>query len=135
MMKNIIKQPFFVLLNLLNLLTIIFSLMIYSSLYNWVPWHESCGMQFMAIFVISIPAFIIIGIAIIVLGFFLKISLFNKLLPFIALAVFVLPTVDGGLRGLNIMVGNILGLILLILTIISATRNLISINKVKINSI
>jgi len=124
-----IKQGLFILLNLSNLLVIGWSLMIYSSLYEWVPWHEGCGMQFIAIFIVSIPAFFVLGIALLILGRFIKISLLNRLLPFIALATFVLPIADGGLRGWCIGTGNILGASLVPVLVVSTVANIVAMNR------
>jgi hypothetical protein len=75
------------------------SFMIYTSLMSEsLPWYEPCGMQFLAILVISCPAMILIGIGELILGRFVSLSRTSKTLPFCTAAVLgLLVFADGSL--------------------------------------
>jgi hypothetical protein len=127
------KQILFVVFNLINLLAIIFSLWLYSSLIWWIPWYEPCGLQLLGILKFSLPTFLIVGISMFVLGFFLKMSLFNRFLPFISGTILGLPFI---LRldyffQIWIWCANILGAVLFALAIVTTVGDLTRLNKAK----
>jgi hypothetical protein len=63
-----------------------------------LPWYEPCGMQFLAILVISCPAMVMTGISYIVLGRFMRVGKPTKILPFAtAVAIASLIFIDGSL--------------------------------------
>jgi hypothetical protein len=63
-----------------------------------LPWYEPCGMQFLAILVISCPAMMMTGISYIVLGRFMRVGKQTKILPFAtAVAIASLIFIDGSL--------------------------------------
>ena len=63
-----------------------------------LPWYEPCGMQFLAILVVSCPAMVMTGISFVVLGRFMKIGNPTKILPFAtAVAIASLIFIDGSL--------------------------------------
>ncbi len=93
--KKIIK-PFVLLgLTLLFILVVLWSMMIYTSLNKNLPWYEPCGMQFLAVWILSCPALIIIGCAQVVLAKSLNTSIWSRRLPFIASAGLAMPILFG----------------------------------------
>lgn len=52
--------------------------MIYTSLNKNLPWYEPCGMQFLVVLILYCPALIVVGIAQITLGKFVKMSKWTK---------------------------------------------------------
>ncbi len=124
--KHLWKSFIFVILNLAFLFVLLWSLMIYTSLFKNMPWYEPCGMQFLVIFLISDPAFLIIGVALLILGRFYRISRSNRWFPFIAIAALSVPIlIDGSLSPITLLIGTSLGTVLCFLIIISTIRNLI----------
>ncbi|MGB2929476.1 MAG: hypothetical protein WBB70_11230 [Desulfobacterales bacterium] len=81
------------------ILACFFSVTIYTSLMSKkLPWYEPCGMQFLAILVISCPAMVMTGISYIVLGRFMRVGKPTKILPFAtAVAIASLIFIDGSL--------------------------------------
>ncbi len=129
-MKKIIKPSIFIVLNLSSLAVLLWSLMIYTSLFKGIPWYEPCGMQFLAILILSDPVFLILGIALFILGKFIPISLINKSLPLMAIAGLSLPIlIGGGLSKTTLLIGTTIGMIILVLTIVSTVKDFISQNK------
>lgn len=125
-MKRIWKPVVFVVLNLLLVLVLLWSLMIYTSLFKGMPWYEPCGLQFLAILALSDPVFLIIGIALLILGRFFHISRLNKGIPFIAIAGLSLPIlIDGSLSIITIFTGSSIGVVLCLLIIAVTIKNLI----------
>lgn len=126
-MKQVAKISLYLLFNLLLLLVLLWSLMIYTSLEKGLPWYEPCGMQFLVIFCMSDPAFLVLGIALFILGRFYRMRLFNKLLPFIAIAGLSLPIlIDGSLSRSTLLAGTLIGAVLVFLVIAATIRNLLS---------
>jgi hypothetical protein len=82
-MKDLIKLTLLISLNIIFTIVVLWSTMIYTSMMSdKLPWYESCGMQFLAILIISCPALIIIGFFELLLSRFMPISQKLKLLPF-----------------------------------------------------
>jgi hypothetical protein len=109
-------------LNLVVLLCLLWTLMIYSSLFKGLPWYEPSGMQFLVVLGISVPAFLITGIILLILRRTLAISKWNVSLPFLAAVGLSLPIlIDGSLsRGMQIsgiVIGIALGIALLLTTV------------------
>ncbi|GEM_PF-3587946 len=123
--KSIMRSFVFVVLNLLSVLVLLWSLIIYTSLFKIMPWYEPCGMQFLAIFMVFDPAFLIIGISLFVLGRFFHISTLNKWLPFMAIGGLSLPIIPGGLTIIPILIGTSIGIVLCVLTIVTTIRSLV----------
>ena len=86
-MRRVRKTSIFVALNSLLFLALLGSLMLYVTVYNGEDPLALLGM-----FVIFCPAFLLLGIALLILGKFFHISVLNKLLPFIAIPGLLLPT-------------------------------------------
>ena len=92
------KPIIFVICNLFLLALLFLSFQIYTSLFKNVPWHESCGMQFLVILIISAPGFIAMGVAFLVLSRSYPIRKTHKILPFAAAVLLTAPIfIDGGL--------------------------------------
>ena len=89
--KNIIRIFAILSLSLLFILVVLWSMMIYTSLNKNLPWYEPCGMQFLAVLILSCPALIIIGCTQIVLAKALNTSIWTRILPFITCAGLALP--------------------------------------------
>ncbi|MBA3052371.1 hypothetical protein KKF70_03150 [bacterium] len=124
--KSIMKSFVFVVLNLLSVLVLLSALVIYTSLFKIMPWYEPCGMQFLAIFMVFDPAFLIIGISLLVLDRFFHISRLNKWLPFIAIIGISLPVfLDGSISITTILFGTSIGIVLCVLTIATTIRSLV----------
>jgi len=129
-MKKTSKQIIFITLSLFSLVFSLGSLMIYTSLFKGVPWYESCGLQFLGIFLWSDPGFLILGIALFILGRFIRISLFNRVLPLIAIVCLSLPIlIDESLSRITLLIGAAIGIIIFVATIVSTVKNLIYQNK------
>ena len=79
MKERMTKREWFLLIHVLNLLVIVWSLGIYVSVYEWCPWHEGSGMQLVAVFITSAPAFLVLGVALLILGRTIRIPLPNIL--------------------------------------------------------
>ena len=84
-----------------------FSFIIYTSLLSeYIPWHDPCGMQFLAIVIISCPAMFITGIIYLVLSRYMQIRKTTILLPFITAAIIgSLLFIDGSLGLIMQLVG------------------------------
>ena len=96
-----------------------------------MPWYEPCGMQFLAIVILSCPAFIGIGIGELILGKFMNISKRLKILPFLCCLGMGLPIfIDGGLGIVMQILGTTVGLLTLILTILFTVIATIKIIKI-----
>ena len=52
-------------LNLVVFLCLLWSLMIYSSLFKGLPWYEPSGMQFLAVLGMSVPVLLITGVVLV----------------------------------------------------------------------
>ena len=127
-MKRIWKPLAFVLLNVLFLCVLLWSLVIYTSTFEASPWYESCGMQFMAIFIISDPSFLILGITLLALSKFFPISKINKWLPFIAIAGLSLPLFGPLNRG--ILIGLPINITLCLFVVVTTITTLVSNRRV-----
>jgi hypothetical protein len=129
-MKKNIKVVAFVVINLLYVGVLLWSLMVYTSLFKGVPWYEPCGTQFLGILFLSAPAFLILGISLFVLGKFIHIPFISKCLPLIAMAGLSLPiTIDGSLSRITLLIGTVIGMAILMLTIVSIGKNLRKLGK------
>jgi len=123
MKKSIMKSFIFVILNLLSVLVLLSSLVIYTSLFKIMPWYEPCGMQFYLIFMPFDPAFLIIGISLFILGRFFHMSTLNKWLPFMAIIGLSLPIMFG-IKIISILIGTSICIVLCVLTIVTTIRSL-----------
>jgi hypothetical protein len=98
-----------------------------------LPWYEPCGMQFLAILVVSCPAMILIGISFIVLGRFMRIGNPTKILPFAtAMAIVSLIFIDGSLGSGMQITGTAFCVIAALASMIFAIIDLIKKNKCKL---
>ena len=122
------RQKLFLLIHLLNLLVIFWSLMIYLSVYEWHPWYEGSGLQLVGVFITSVPAFLILGVALMVVGRSMRISLFNRLIPFVAMAIFVLPLFVTG-DATSVFIGTIVGIAFVPFVLFSTISVYVSMNK------
>ena len=112
------KSISLILLNLILILTILFSEYVYSSYYDMFSWYENCGTQFLAIIIISTPIFAILSIIYNLLGKKGIVTGLNKNLPIISLVVFLAPLLlDLSLSNVLITIGAILGLVLFFVSI------------------
>jgi hypothetical protein len=80
----------FVILNIFELCVLFLSLTIYTSPFKSSPWYEPDTLAFLGVLLIS-PLYLLVGTALFILSKFLIISKMNKLLPFIAFIVLVIP--------------------------------------------
>lgn len=116
--NHIIKSTIYSVLSIAQFLVLGFSLIIYTSLNKNLPWHESCGMQFITIFIISVPVLIIIGLGLLTLNKSYPVKRINIMLPFYAALGLGLPIlIDGSLSKITITIGTILCVALIIFTI------------------
>ncbi len=105
-MKQKIKNIIYIILNLLYIGVMGFSLMIYTSLNKNLPWYESCGTQFLAIPILSVPLLLVVGICLKVLSRKYSINSLNIKLPFYTIIGIFLPLIiDGGLSKITIAFG------------------------------
>lgn len=124
-MINKKRSVHLIILNFILTLTIFFSEYIYSSYYSIFSWYENCGTQFLAIFIISTPIFLILSVIYHFLGKKNIVTDLNKKLPIISLLVFLAPLIiDLSLSDLFITIGALLGFCLcLISTIVLLKSN------------
>ena len=105
-MKQKTKSILYVILNLLYIAVMGFSLMIYTSLNKNLPWYESCGTQFLAIPIISVPVLLLVGVCLKILSRKYYINSLNIKLPFYTIIGVFLPLIiDGGLSKITITIG------------------------------
>ena len=121
--ERLCKISIYVILNLLLLLTLLWSLTIYTSTFKGSPWYEPCGMQFLCILIFSDPAFLAVGVALLILSKYYRISRFNKLLPFIAIIGLSVPLFGPLNKG--IVIGLPINVGLCVLVIVATAMNLI----------
>ncbi len=131
-MKRSLKTALFVILNFVLLGALGIVLSIYSSGFKYVPWFDPEGMQFIVIFLIIHPIFLVVGISLIFLGFSFPVGKLNVLIPFISLALFYVEFVPilGNLD--FILFGFLTNLILFFLLIFTVSKTIILIKKGKI---
>ncbi|MCD3350763.1 hypothetical protein G8V03_07430 [Clostridium botulinum D/C] len=113
------KKISYVILNIFMLLAVIFSVMIYTSLNPNLPWYESCGTQFLAIFLISDPMLGVIYSGFIILkvmGY--KFTKINFRLPIYILLGLSLPLIIDGRLGIVAICSGIVVCIISIIKII-----------------
>lgn len=122
--EHLWKTVIYCSLNLLLLLALLWSLRLYTSSFEKLPWYEPCGMQFLLIFLLSDPVFLAIGIALLILSRYYHISKLNKWLPFIAIAGLSLPLFGPLNRGE--LIGLPINIILCLLVVITTIANLIN---------
>jgi hypothetical protein len=110
-------------LNLVVFLCVLWSLMIYSSLFKGLPWYEPSGMQFLIVLAISDPVFLITGVVLLILRKTLVLSKWNVGLPFLAAVGLSLPIlVDGSLsRGMQIS-GIVIGIVLVVAVLVTTAK-------------
>lgn len=108
-----------------------FSFTIYTSLMSKkLLWYEPCGMQFLAILVVSCPVMVMIGISYIVLGRFIRVGKPTKILPFAtAVAIASLIFIDGSLGSGMQITGTAFCVIAAIASIIIGINDLIKGSK------
>lgn len=93
-------------------------------------WYEPCGMQFLAILVVSCPVMVMIGISYIVLGRFIRVGKPTKILPFAtAVAIASLIFIDGSLGSGMQITGTAFCVIAAIASIIIGINDLIKGSK------
>lgn len=118
------KKIIYGILHIVMICTLLFSLMIYTSLNKSVPWYESCGIQFLTILMISVPILLIIGIALRFLNKKYMMQKKNLMLPFYALAGISLPIlIDGTLSKITIFIGTVLCIGFIIQTVVIVISN------------
>jgi len=105
----------FAVLNVSLLGVLLFSLRINTSSIKSLPWYQPHTIIYLLIPVYCVPALLVIGIGLAILGRFYNISKLNKRLPFISIAGIILPTLGPLWLGLPI---NIILCMLVIATII-----------------
>jgi len=108
-------------LNLVVFLCLLWSLMIYSSLFKGLPWYEPSGMQFLVVLAVSVPVFLITGIVLVILRKTLVVSKWNVSLPFLAavglsLPIFIDDSLSRGMQISGIVIGIALGIAVLVTT-------------------
>ena len=113
LLKTLVKQGAFTILNVAHVLVIVWCLVAYSSIYEWVPWHDTADLPRFWMTRVSMPALIAIGIALFVLRLTCRISLLNRLLPLVSLMVFVLPQYFPGIGASYSAWGALLGIAVL----------------------
>lgn len=107
--KKIIAFTLLFTLKGLFLLVVLWSMMIYTSLNKNLSWYDPCGMQFLAVLILSCPALIIIGCAQNFLCRSLNISSWSRRLPFVTCAGLALPILfDGGLGKIMQIIGTVI---------------------------
>ncbi len=131
-MKAITKQILFVIINILLLLLISKSLMIFTSLMSEkLPWYEPCGMQFLIIYFFVLLFFVIGGFEV-AIGGFIPISKTIKLLPFVTgIIMALIVTIGGPLKLWMQILGTSIGLLSAIVAIVFTVKDLIKINTKK----
>ncbi|MCP4267929.1 MAG: hypothetical protein GY777_20560 [Candidatus Brocadiaceae bacterium] len=131
-MKAITKQILFVSINVLLLLLIAKSLMIFTSLMSEkLPWYEPCGMQFIIIYFFVLLFFVIGGFEV-AIGEFIPISKTIKLLPFITgIIMALIITIGDSLKLWMQISGTSIGLLSAIVAIVFTVKDLIKINMKK----
>lgn len=120
-----IKKISYLLLNFIMLLTLGFSLMIYTSLHKGLPWYDGCGMQFLIILILLVPVLLGVGFGFIMLNRIYSISGFNKRLPFYCLVGILLPIlIDGSLSIIMTTTGTFLSIIFILMTIYTSISHI-----------
>ncbi len=104
--------------------------MIYTSLFKQSPWYEPCGMQFLAILIVSCPFLVMIGIGQIILGKFISISNAAKAFPFLACAGLGFPVLADGSLGTGMQIaGLVIGGGIIIIAIALVTHDLLRLRR------
>jgi len=62
-MNGMIQMFFLISIYLLELVAMLYSSELFSSVFEFNPWHESCGMQFWLVPIILTPVFVLVGFA------------------------------------------------------------------------
>ena len=126
-LQNKSKLKMLILLNYLLLLVLLLSSIMYTSLVKWLPWYDDTGGGFIVLLIILVPAFIILGIAVFILGRFFNVSKINKGFPFIALFGNTLPIlIDVHLSNITFLIGTLINIILFFLVIKETIKTSIS---------
>ncbi|BES64982.1 hypothetical protein SANA_14210 [Gottschalkiaceae bacterium SANA] len=110
---------------LAQFVVLVYSLIIYTSLYKWLPWYEGAGIQFLIIPFVFLPILLALGVLMKLLSRKYEITKFSTLLPFVSGGLIVLPILaDGGLGTLCISFGIVFSLVLIGFTIYSLVSSL-----------
>lgn len=96
---------FLTLIYFLETILIFFSWQIYTSLHKWSPWYEASGMQFLTNFLLIIPLLVITGVFLLSLKNKLGIPKINLWIPWLAIFLIGLPTINGSLEQIQINIG------------------------------
>ncbi|CAH2214178.1 hypothetical protein [Tepidibacter aestuarii] len=129
-MKEKIKSITYIVLNSLYIVVMGFSLMIYTSLNKNLPWYESCGTQFLAIPILSVPILLVLGICLKVLSKKYAMSSLNIKVPFYTIMGMFLPLViDGGLSKITIAIGTFFCVAFVFVDIYAVIRTFKSLNQ------
>lgn len=131
-MERFLKTILFIILNfvLLALFTVV--LFIYASLtFRSFPWYTSEAWQFLIVTHIVNPIFLVVGVLLVILGFFFPVSKLNRVIPFLSSAsayILYLPT-SWGLYFDYFLFAFWVNFILFMLFIFTVPRTLILIRK------
>ncbi len=79
-----LKLIFLLIANLLSVLTLVHSLLIYTSLIPFLPWHDPCGMQFIILWFLDFKVLMAITILSVFLGKYFGASFLARYLPILA---------------------------------------------------
>jgi hypothetical protein len=120
------KPILFVTLNSLLFLALLGSLMDYVTVYNGED-----PLALLGIVVLFCPAFLLVGIALLILGRLFHVSTLNKWLPFIAIPGLSLPTWGGAASDAGLLAGISIAAVLCLLVIATTVKNLISQREAK----
>jgi len=123
--EQLFKSRIFIILNLLLLLTLLFSLFIISSCFSWIPWYEDCMMQLLVIPFIVSPLLLVVGIMLFILGKTYHTAPLNKWFPFIAIGLLLFALL------LTLRIAALINIVLCLLTIAITVRHFWVIKKLK----
>jgi len=128
---QVLRYSLYLSLSLIFIGACVFALMIYTSLMDSrLPWYEPCGMQFLAILVMSAPLMCGISLGFCLLGRFMPVSLPACALPFAtAILTASLPLIDGSLSLWMQLSGTLILVIAIVLCLRLAYRDFREIRK------
>lgn len=112
-----ILNTFLIIIYMFEIYLIFNSWQVYTSLFKWMPWYESCGMQFLVNYIFFIPLLVVIGLILLKLRNKIQIPKWNLRLPWISILAIGLPTINGGLSRFQIITGSIIVLFVFILSL------------------
>ncbi|MCY6369473.1 hypothetical protein [Clostridium ganghwense] len=118
-MEQKIRNITYTILNLSQIIVLLFALMIYTSFNKNLPWYESCGTQFLVIPIVCIPLLLMIGVGLKFLSKKYNMSSLNIKLPFYSAAAIFLPIILdlGMLSRVLVAIGALVCIALIIMTI------------------